>query len=53
MERWVTPEGTKKKIYKCYNCGIKKHLARDYRKPKTGLRSQNNNRHWGNLRDRF
>ena len=40
MEKRVTPKNTKKKIYKCYNCGIKKYLARDYRKPKTKPKSQ-------------
>ena len=36
MEKQVTPKDTKKEIYKYYNYKIKKHLARDYRKPKTG-----------------
>ena len=38
MEKWPAPVSTKKKIYKYYNCGIKGYLARDYRKPKTGLK---------------
>ena len=40
MEKWVTPEGIKKNIYKCYNYGIRGYLARDYRKPKTGTELQ-------------
>ena len=36
MERWPAPGNIKKKIYKCYNYGIKEYLARDYRKSKTG-----------------
>ena len=40
MEKRPTPEGIKKETQKCYNCGIKKYLAQDYRKPKTGTESQ-------------
>ena len=36
MEKQLTPKNIKKKIYKCYNCGIKGYLVRDYRKLKTG-----------------
>ena len=35
MEKRSMTKGTKKETQKCYNCGIKEHLARDYRKPKT------------------
>ena len=35
MERRPAPKNIKKKIQECYNCGIKKYLARDYRKLKT------------------
>ena len=35
MEKRLVQTGTKKKIYKCYNYGVKKYLARDYRKSKT------------------
>ena len=40
MERRITPENTKKKIWECYNYKIKEYLARDYRKPKTEARPQ-------------
>ena len=40
MERQVTPKNTKKKIYKYYNCGIKGHLARNYRKLRAGAGPQ-------------
>ena len=36
MKRQLTPQNTKKETQECYNYRIKKHLARDYRKPKTG-----------------
>ena len=35
MERRIAPKNIKKEICECYNCGIKKYLVRDYRKPKT------------------
>ena len=40
MEKQLTPESIKKKTQKYYNYKIKKYLARDYRKPKTGIKSQ-------------
>ena len=35
MERRSNLKNIKKKTQEYYNCGIKKYLARDYRKPKT------------------
>ena len=35
MEKWPVPVGTKKKTQECYNCGVKKYLAKDCRKLKT------------------
>ena len=40
MERRVVFKDIKKETQKCYNCGIKKYLARDCRKPKTGSEPQ-------------
>ena len=37
MGKQLVREGTQKKIYKCYNYGIKEHLARECRKPKTKI----------------
>ena len=39
MEKRLAPKNTKKEIHKYYNYRIKKHLARDYRKPKTKTES--------------
>ena len=41
MKKRPTPGDTKKETQKYYNCGIKGHLARDYRKPKTESEPQN------------
>ena len=35
MERWPALGGIKKEIWEYYNCGIKRYLVRDCRKPKT------------------
>ena len=40
MERQTAPKNIKKKTREYYNCGIKKYLARDCRKPKTGPEPQ-------------
>ena len=40
MEKRFTPKNTKKKTQKCYNYKIKGHLAKNYRKSKTGTGSQ-------------
>ena len=40
MKKRPAPKNIKKKIQKYYNCGIKKYLARDCRKPKTKTESQ-------------
>ena len=36
MERRFSPKGTKRKTQKYYNYGVKGHLAKNYKKLKTG-----------------
>ena len=35
MERWSAPGNIKKETQVCYNYGVKKYLARNYKKLKT------------------
>ena len=40
MEKQLTSKNIKKETQKYYNYGVKGHLAKNYRKLKTGLRPQ-------------
>ena len=35
-EKQSVTKGAKQETQECYNCGVKEHLVKDYRKPKTG-----------------